>query len=286
MFVMNNQNLILLGIGLFVSLIVTIAAVDQYLLSEHDPMEPDGLIWRVRTTFSRIKDLEAVLEVIESGDEDRTVRMLVRLLRGPEPALSVRYLSPDIVRDELFTVDRDLLSHYLPQENLVVIKRWIGLPLADVGVASFNLTQLEKEWKAGMVRLRVVRDISGFGADLFPSPILLKETLSGYPRSEPFSIWLGTQKETPSLPGFAGFEGTLSGGSIQGGYILEVTDARSGELSRMIWIDRESFMVKKIVFFAEGRRTTSIRVQRITLDQGLTAEEILALPHGVEVIRG
>lgn len=102
---MNNQNLILLGIGLFVGLIVTIAAVDQYLLSEHDPMEPDGLIWRVRTTFSRIKDLEAVLEVIESGDEDRTVRMLVRLLRGPEPALSVRYLSPDIVRDELFTVD-------------------------------------------------------------------------------------------------------------------------------------------------------------------------------------
>ncbi len=283
---MNNQNLILLGIGLFVSLIVTIAAVDQYLLSEHDPMEPDGLIWRVRTAFSRIKDLEAVLEVIESGDEDRTVRMLVRLLRGPEPALSVRYLSPDIVRDELFTVDRDLLSHYLPQENLVVIKRWIGLPLADVGVASFNLTQLEKEWKAGMVRLRVVRDISGFGADLFPSPILLEETLSGYPRSEPFSIWLGTQKEPPSLPGFAGFKGPLSGGSIQGGYILEVTDARSGELSRMIWIDRESFMVKKIVFFAEGRRTTSIRVQRITLDQGLTAEEILALPHGVEVIRG
>lgn len=283
---MNSQNLILLGIGLFVGLIVTIAAIDQYLLNEHDPMEPDGLIWRVKTAFSRIKDLEAVLEVTESGEEEEIVRMLVRFLNGPEPALSVRYLDPVTVRDELFTVDRDLLSHYLPQENLIVVKRWVGFPLAAVGLASFDLLQLEKEWRAGRIRLRVVQDISGFGTDLFPSSILLSERLSGYPRLEPFSISLGAPDEDPFLPGFAGLKGVLADGSIQGGYILEVTDGKSGDLSRMIWIDRESFLVRKVVFFVGGRRTSSIRVQRITLDQGLTAEEILALPRGVEVIRG
>ena len=284
---MNNQNLILLGIGLFVGLMVVVATVDQYLLNEHDPREAEGLLWRSQTAFSRIKDLEVVVEIVESEAEDRAVRLLVRLLNGPEPTMSVRYLDPIALRDELFTVNRDLLSHYLPQENLIVIKRWIGLPLATVGLANFNLSQLEKDWRAGKVRLRVIQDISGFSADLFQSSIILSETISGclrYP--PPFSACFDAQEEDQLLPGFTGVkEGSLES-SIQGGYILEVTHAQSGELLRMIWIDRESFLVQKIVFFADGQRATSLRVERITLDQGLTAEEILALPHGAEVIRG
>jgi hypothetical protein len=62
---MNNQTLILIGVGLFVGLVVTIAAVEHYLLSEHDPLEPSGLIWRVETAFSRIKDLEAAVQYVK-----------------------------------------------------------------------------------------------------------------------------------------------------------------------------------------------------------------------------
>ena len=283
---MNNQNLILLGIGVFVGLTVVVATVDQYLLNEHDPREPEGLLWRSNTAFSRIKDLEVVLEVVDTEGEDRIFRMLVRLLNGPDPVMSVRYLDPVAMRDELFTVNRDLLSHYLPQEDLIVIKRWIGLPLAAVGLASLNLSQVEKDWRAGKVRLRVIQDISGFSAGLFQTSIVLSETISGCPLHPSFSICSNTQEQDQFLRGFAGFEEGSLGGSIQGGYILEVTHARSGELLRMIWIDRESYLVRKIVFFANGKRATSLRVERITLDQGLTAEEILALPRGVEIIRG
>ena len=283
---MNNQNLILLGIGVFVGLMVVVATVDQYLLNEHDPREPEGLLWRSKTAFSRIKDLEVVVEVVDTEAEDRIFRMLVRLLNGPDSVMSVRYLDPVAMRDELFTVNRDLLSHYLPQENLIVIKRWIGLPLAAVGLASVDLSQVEKDWRAGRVRLRVIQDISGFSADLFQTSIVPSETISGCLLHPSFSICLNTQEQDQFLRGFAGFEERSLGGSIQGGYILEVTHARSGELLRMIWIDRESYLVRKIVFFANGKRATSLRVERITLDQGLTAEEILALPRGVEVIRG
>ena len=283
---MNNQNLILLGIGVFVGLMVVVATVDQYLLNEHDPREPEGLLWRSNTAFSRIKDLEVVLEVVDTEGEDRIFRMLVRLLNGPDPVMSVRYLDPVAMRDELFTVNRDLLSHYLPQEDLIVIKRWIGLPLAAVGLASLNLSQVEKDWRAGKVRLRVIQDISGFSADLFQTSIVPSETISGCLLHPSFSICSNTQEQDQFLRGFAGFEEGSLGGSIQGGYILEVTHARSGELLRMIWIDRESYLVRKIVFFANGKRATSLRVERITLDQGLTAEEILTLPRGVEIIRG
>jgi len=283
---MNNQNLILLGIGVFVGLMVVVATVDQYLLNEHDPREPEGLLWRSKTAFSRIKDLEVVLEVVDTEAEDRIFRMLVRLLNGPDSVMSVRYLDPVAMRDELFTVNRDLLSHYLPQENLIVIKRWIGLPLAAVGLASLNLSQVEKDWRAGKVRLRVIQDISGFSADLFQTSIVPSETISGCLLYPLFSICLDTQEEDQFLSGFAGFEEGSLGGSIQGGYILEVTHARAERLLHMIWIDRESYLVRKIVFFANGKRATSLRVERITLDQGLTAEEILALPRGVEIIRG
>jgi len=281
---MNNQ-LVLLGIGLFLGLMVVVTTVDQYLLNEHDPREPGGLLWRSRTAFSRIEDLEVVLAISENQPEDRVIRMLVRLLNGPDPVMSVRYLDPATMRDELFTIDRDLLSHYLPQENLVVIKRWMGLPLTAVGLASLDISQLERDWRAGRVNLRVIQDISGFSTDLFPTAIVLSETISGCQQYPPVSICSDTEEERfPS--GFAGFgEGSLRA-SIQGGYILEVTHAQSGELLRMIWIDRESYLVRNVVFFANGKRTASLRVERVTLDQGLTEEAILALPRGVEIIRG
>ena len=272
--------------GLFVGLLVGISAVDQYLLTEHDPMEPEGLIWRVQTSFSRIEDLEVVLEVVEGGNEDHPIRMLVRFLNTPDSALSLRYLSPESLRDELFTIERDLLSHYLPEEDVVIVRRWIGFPLSDLGTSIFKLLGLEKQWRSGQLDLRVIRDTSGFGSDLFPTSILISETISGCFCQQAFSICTGPSDDSISLPGFAGSSGALPTGSIQGGYILEVTDTRTDQLSRMIWVDREDYMVRKVVFFSEGKRTTSIRVERMTTDQGLTVEEVLLLPHGVEVIRG
>lgn len=313
---MKSNTLILLGIGLFVGLILAITAVEEYLFVGHDPLEPAGLIWHVKAAFSRIEDLEALLEVTESGREVRTLRLLVRFLSVPDAALSVRYLEPESLRDELFTVDRDLLRHYLPRENLIVSKRWIGLSLATVGLANLNFSQLERDWKTGKIRLRVVQQISGFGTELFLSSFFLSGASAGCSLATWSPNWLGMSAQDQffvseftalngAMPGITlnglwnkgaeisfcssegvDVEGGLPGTSIQGGYVLEITDATSGELAQMIWIDRDTYLVQKIVFFSGGRRATSIRVERLTLDQGLTREEILLLPRAEESIRG
>ena len=281
---MNSQNLILLGIGIFVSLIVGVVAIDQYMMNEHDPMHPDGLIWRVQTAFTRVKDLEAVVSVTEEGGPTPT-RMLVRFVSGTEEALSVRYLSPDTVRDELFTVSRDLISHYIPREELIVVKRWAGFPLSALGLATLTLQGLDSDWKAGKIRLKVVRGGVGFDAGLFRSPLELAETISGRLERAPYSVFTGGGAAGLVNKSFALVdERGLS--SIQGGFILEASDARTGELVRMVWIDPETFLVRKVVTFADGKRKTSIEVERLNLNQGLTPEEILALPRGVEVIHG
>jgi hypothetical protein len=313
---MRSNSLILLGIGLFASLVFAITVVDEYLLEGHDPLEPAGLIWHVKAAFSRVGDLEALLEITESGREEEPLRLLVRFLNAPDAALSVRYLEPEALRDELFTVDRDLLRHYQPEENLIVSKRWIGLPLAEVGLANLNFFQLERDWKAGKITLRVVQEISGFGAELFLSSISLSgesaecslavsnsnwlelgvqdqfyiSDLTGLQRDISGitlgDLWGGRAKISFCSTGEEGVEGQLPDSSIRGGYVLEITDAASGELAQMIWIDRDTYFVQKVVFFSEGRRTTSIQLERLTLDQGLTREEILILPRAEESIRG
>ena len=164
---MNSQNLIIFAIGVFVGLIVTVAAIDQYLLEEHPPTEVSGLIWRNENAFSRIRDFEAVLEITKAGAPNEPVRMLVHYLNAPIPVLSVRYLRPDSIKGEQFVVQNDQLSHYLPQENLVVIKRWVGVPLAAVGLGNFDLSGLKEDWSSGRVTIEVVQNVPGFTQDLF-----------------------------------------------------------------------------------------------------------------------
>jgi len=298
---MDNQNLIILAIGIFVALIVTVVAVDQYLLDEHPPTEVSGLIWRIENAFSRIRDLEAVLEITKPGAPDEPIRMVVRYLSGPIPALSVRYLRPESIKDERFAVQNDQLWHYLPQENLVVIKRWVGVPLAAIGLGNLDLSGLKEDWAAGRVKVEVVQDVPGFTQDLFKTPLVLAETFARVdggtsPFSSTFSA-LGCPISFSFCPALEPDDsGTTSWGQIAtlgasdaigGSYILEVRDARSDELLRMIWVEHDTFLIRKIVTFRDGQRATSLYVERIDLDQGLTEEEVLTLPtRGVETIRG
>ncbi len=279
---MNSQNLILIGVGIFIGLIVTVAAVDQYMMSQHNPMTPSGLIWRVQTAFDRVKDLEAVIDV-EGGGDTGTVRLLLRFVRSAAEALSVRYLDPSAVRGELFLVNRDLLSHYIPQDNVIIVKRWSGFPLANIGLSGFSLEQLSADYAAGRVRLKVVRDETGFGANLFPTPIEPAMTISGRRVLPPLSLTTGSGGLPPLVGGFSQVQG--GSGTIRGDFVLEVFDHR-GTLTRMIWIDPETYLVNRVVQITGGKRAITLTVERMTVNQGLTPSEIMTLPRGVEVIHG
>ena len=300
---MNNQSLIILAIGAFVGLIVTVAAIDQYLQDEHPATEVSGLIWRIENAFSRVRDLEAVLQVTNEGDPAEPLRLVVRYLNAPIPAMSIRYLRPDAVKEERFVIQNDQLSHYLPQENLVIIKRWVGVPLATLGLFAFDLSDLKEDWTAGRVTIEVVQDTPGFAEDLFPTPIALAATLAAAgsgestfssvfstdrsPMSFSFSPDAEIGRPTADALCWEPISALDMTSSLGGSYVLEVRDSRSDELLRMIWVDRETFLVHKVVVFEAGQRASTVLVERIEIDQGLTEEEILTLPtRGVETIRG
>ena len=281
---MNDQNLLLLAIGLFATLILTVAAVDQYLLEEHPPSEVSGLLWRVQNAYSYIQDLEAVVELSE-GDTD-PVRLLVRYVAGTSVAVSFEYLAPEALDGETFLVENDQLSHYLPNENLVVVKRWVGVPLAGVAVSGLGLTSLEEQWAEGKLEIQVLEGAIGTTEGILDPLVTIPTTLTSDEQTALYSFCQEIADPLDTL-GFGRHVGTATGPILQGGYILEVRVSATGLLKQMVWIERDTYMIQKIVYYAEaGERDRVLRVQRITLDQGLTAEEVLAVPRGVITIRG
>ena len=311
---MNNQNLILLALGAFVAIIVTVAAVDQYLLEEHPPTEVEGLIWRVENAFNRIQDLEATLQVTNESQPAENVRMKVRYVKGPPPALSMRYVPPQdasenlfiaAVRDETFTVQNDQLFHYLPSEDIIVSKRWPGVPLVVLGLGVFDMTYLRTDWIAGRTEIKILQDISGFTGFAFATSVSILESFSHTPAvtsslfsarewqsSQSYSLCFSFcpefQEEGPELSlGLAKSLDAETGSSIPGSYILEVRDSDTLDLVRMVWIDRETYFIQKVVTFKDGQRNATLLVQLIIIDQGLTTAEIITPPQaGVENIRG
>lgn len=282
---MNGQSFILLAIGLFVGLIVTVAAVDEYLFNEHPPSEVSGLIWRVENALSRVDDLEAQLKVIENGGDLPFIRMRLRLLTEPPGALSVRYLDPVSLYDQLVTVQNDQLTLYLPRENILVVKRWLGVPLSAVGLSSLNLSQLEQDQADGRIRMQVLQNVHSFSTETLTTPIVLADTIASDSCVTEFSFCPGLETPKQDLS-FIDDPLNRAGDTLSDEYILEVRDAQTDELMRMVWVDRETYFIEKVVFFEEGRRSKTISIERYTINQGLTAEDILFLPRGVPTIRG
>ena len=310
---MNNQSLILLAIGAFVALIVTVAAVDQYLLDEHPPTEVEGLIWRVENAFNRIQDLEATLQVTDESQPAENVRMKVRYVKGPPPVLSMRYVPPQdtsddlfisSVRDETFTIENDQLFHYIPSEDVIVSKRWPGVPLVMIGLGLFDISQVRSAWLAGETEIKILQEISGFSGISFATSLSIIESFSH--TQAPFAPF--SEQDLPALQYYAlcfsfcpdiqvgepqpsvGLMQSLfsdSGNSISGSHILEIRDAETKDLLRMIWIDRETYLIQKVVTFKRGQRSATLLVQLITIDQGMTEDEVIPpLQIGVENIRG
>ncbi len=309
---MNSQTLLLLAIGGFVALIVTVVAVDQYLLDEHPATEVDGLLWRVENAFNHIQDLEATLQLTNESDPWNVVRMKVRYVKGPPAALSARYVLPQdaednmfvsMVRDETFTIEGDQLAHYIPSEDIVVSKRWPGVPLVAIGLGIFDVSSLREDWTAGETEIRILQDISGFSGLGIDTAVSLIESFTQPPTA--LSDLFSPQEPTLYELGFSfcptvdediyasnlGLGQVLDaqavGSSIPGSYILEVRDASSQNLLRMIWVDRETFLIQKVVTFTDGQRSATLLVQLMTVDQGLTTEDIITAPQaGVVNIRG
>jgi hypothetical protein len=284
---MSGQSLVLLAVGLFASLVVTVAAVDRYLLDEYPPSEIAGLLWRVENALGRAQDMEISLASTEYGDNAETVRMVVRVLVSPIPALSIHYTEPESMRDQVVTIENDLLSHYLPEADLLVVKRWTGVPLAAVGLAGLDVSRLRTQWRQGTVTVQILDNMVNLASGALATSFAFAGTLTSTSLDQDTTLSATPSPAfDPDLSGFASVPSVSFSDPLYGSYIMEVRDAVSGRLTQTLWFDRTTFLVQKVVFFEDDRRVRTLEVERLLLNQGLTADEILVLPRAASTIRG
>lgn len=303
---MNSQSLILVASALFVSVIVATLAYDEFQQREHSPSEPEGLIWQVNAAFDRVRDLEIVFDIempadsYDDGVASRALgaasqalpsplQVLLRYLNDGQPALSLRFPvgDQDLSNDELLVVDGGRLSHYLPEENTIITRYGLSrLSLAQIALSGFRLAQVDESCEAGSIHLTVEQDISGLPPNLFQPSLRLETTLSGEATSTQTLCFRDSRGTSPYDWSFVVIDEPMAQSPIQGGYVLKVSDAETDLLQAMIWVDRTDFTVRKIVYFVDGQRSYSLRVERMEVNPGFTRDDVVSLPRGAREIEG
>ncbi len=284
---MSGQSLVLLAVGLFASLVVTVAGVNHYLLQEHPPSEASGLLWRAESALGSAQDLRIDLSSTEYGETSVTVRMVVRAIVGPLPALSIEYTEPESLAGRVITVENDLLSDYLPQQDLVIVRRWSGVPLAAVGLAGLDVSRLRAEVRKGTVTARVIDDIASLSSAAPSAGFTLTQSLAGTSSGDGDAVDAAAVGAfDPTLAGFAPSSPSGVDTLTRASYVIEVREAQSGKLTQTVWIDRGTYFVEKVVYYRDDQRTRTIEVERLLMNQGLTVDDVLIIPRVSVTVRG
>ena len=284
---MNGQSLVLIAVGLFTSLVVTVAAVNHYQLEAHPASVASGLLWRVENALTSVQDLQADVSSTEFTDPSQPVHMTVRAIVTPVPALSVEYTAPDELSGQIVTVENDLLSHYVPKDGLLIVRRWSGLPLAAVGLAGLDVSRLRTQLEQGTITARVLDEstsltATGLTSDLQVEPILAGATQSG--SGAPAAALPAST--APALTDLGSPPAAGTSDPLDGTYIIEVRDAKSGDLTQALWIDRKTYFIQKVIYYEKDSRAREIEINQLRVNQGLTTEGILTLPQTATTIRG
>ncbi len=293
---MQDQNWILIGVALFLSLMVTITTVEHLLQERHDPGTPDGLIWQIQRRLLPTKDVDAVLSISTAGRAgagSTHLRLHVQAIVTPQFALRIQYLDPPELRGQIFILHDNVLSHYHPLTNIVVTRELPEIATTAIEQIGLDLLRLQQKWQAGEIDLRVVRTRVMFAGFLVKSPIDLPTSLANFSSSVQqgnLSVSCVVMVDGRCFQHSLGITFTATATSankpIRKAYILEVKKAGTTELMNIIWVDHETFLIDRIAFFFAGQRTRTVVVEQITFNQNLTLNNILFLPYGIEIVHG
>jgi hypothetical protein len=161
------------------------------------------------------------------------------------------------------------------------------VPLAAVGLAGLDVSRLRAEVRKGAVTARVIGDIASLSSASPRADFALAQTLAGASSGNGDAVdaaAVGTF--SPTLTGFAPSTPSDADTLTRASYVIEVREAKSGQLTQVVWIDRGTYFVEKVEFFRNDQRTRTIEVERLWMNQGLTVDDVLITPRVTTTLRG
>ncbi|MFQ6116974.1 MAG: hypothetical protein ACE5LQ_01765 [Candidatus Bipolaricaulia bacterium] len=275
---MNRKVLSLLIVVLFA---ITVAA----------EIELQEFLHRLEEAYSSLQDLQATVAIKQSvggGKEKDVSRVQIgTLVKGK--VLRVEFLDPREMRGEVLTLKGYQFSQYLPVTNTIYVQeiteKHMFYPLLEF--LNFDLeeivTRLQKEGFSLSVSQRIIPSAPTAELDLVNT---VSELAGGHPAS-PLALGLSLAQGAERL-----LLGIRVSGWRLGDYLLEAIPREEGPVSKeLIWIDPLSLIPRRVethyVRQVEGRARKEVTIYLISdvrINQGLTEEELLALPKDARIV--
>jgi len=266
---------------------------------------------RLNAVYAELEDLQAIVTVFKltpKGEERAEAQVRIRTLVR-QKVLRLEFLEPPELRGQVYTLQGQKLSQYFPVNNLIVVQEITERHALYSLLEFFNLdleriiTRLQEEGYSLTVSQEIIPSGKMLELELELEPELelelnLGTSLSvarltaGEPTGEILALDLSLTR-TYYAPETVDLRLDLMVGDWEmGDYLLEARSQREGLLGKeLIWFDPLNLVPRRVEIYLirrlDGRVREEVTIYYITgvrLNEGLTEEELLALPKDAKII--
>ena len=256
--------------------------------------EFQNFLQRLKEVYSSLQDLQATVtikQLIVGGKEKDVGQVRIGTL-VKQRVLRLEYLEPPEMRGQVYTLKGYILSQYTPVINTIIVQEITERHLLypSLELLNFDLEGIVARLQEEGFSLTISQRIT----PLAPAPELnLTNTISGLAggySAQPLALDLSLARHGIEIEGLP-LDIRVSGWEL-GDYLLEAVPAQEGPVSReLIWIDPLDLIPRRVETHRlrplDGKTREEVTIYLISdvkINQGLTEEELLALPKDAKII--
>lgn len=247
---------------------------------------------QLKEVHANLRDLQATVTIkqVIVGVKEKDVGQVRIGTLVREKVLRLEYLQPAELRGQVFTLSGYQLSQYFPVNNLIVVQEITEghLLYPFLQLLNFDLEEIVSRLQEEGFSLALSQRIT---APQLLMELDLDNTISGLAeghQAEPLALGLSLARYgAESLPlGIRVSQWELED------YLLEAVPAQEGLVSKeLIWIEPLGLIPRRVETHRERKTDGRIReevtiyiISEVKVNQGLTEEELLALPKDAKII--
>ena len=312
---MDGKRAVAFTLVLLLAVAITSGVIHKARVQAQTQPKLEEFLTRLEEVYRGIRDLEAVVTIVSQklpeGKERGASRLKIGALLG-QGVLRVEFLDPPGMRGQVYTLKGNVLSQYIPVNNMIIIQEITEAHLLYPLLESLNLDLLSivHRLQEEGFSLRLTQEIALPKRELRLRVITVGELArTGLAPSPPsLSLGLSISVSGASAPGLEAADSeleielalTLKVGALQvGDYILEAVPSEAVELRglgrrmerQLIWVDPLTFMPKRLETYLAREVREKLRRERhitvineIKLNSGLTEKDLLALPRDARIL--
>jgi outer membrane lipoprotein-sorting protein len=238
----------------------------------------EDFLERIDKAYAKIDDLQAVVTITQVGTDEVTKVVIKALVR--KNVVRIEYLKPPKMKGQIFTLEGNLLSQYIPVSN-IIIKKELTVTGIPFDIFNLDLSSAIRKLATEEFALKVTKE------PLLITPLTtqtIEDILGGEILPLTISLSLPLNLKGHRLL-------TIEDIALQN-YIVEVVPLEiKAFIRQLIWVDGISYLPFKTKIYRSVMIDEEIQevvivtiIESLIINQGFTQEELLSLPEEARII--